>query len=104
MYILSTIQVEVDKLLAVGFIKEVEYPDWLANVVVVPKKWGKWRVCVDYTNLNDVYPKDSFSLPRINQIVDSTARHGMLSFLDAFFGYHQIPMYQPNEKKKKPPS
>ena len=101
MYILSTIQVEVDKLLAVGFIKEVEYPDWLANVVVVPKKWGKWRVCVDYPNLNDVYLKDSFSLPWINQIVDSTVGHGMLSFLDAFFGYHQIPMYQPNEKKNR---
>ena len=44
---------EVDKLLDVGFIREVKYPEWLANVVVVPKKEGKWRVCVDYTNLNN---------------------------------------------------
>nr|CAN72987.1 hypothetical protein VITISV_005625 [Vitis vinifera] len=79
---------KVDKLLAVGFIREVEYPYWLANVVVVPKKGRKWRVCVNYTNLNDICPKDSFPLPQIDQIVDSTAGHGMLSFLDAFF---QVP-------------
>ena len=79
---------EVDKLLEVGFIREVEYPNWLANVVVVPKKEGKWRVCVDYTNLNNACPKDSFPLPRIDQIVDSTSGQGMLSFLDAFSGYH----------------
>ena len=87
------IQTEIDKLLAVGFIREVEYPDWLANMVVIPKKRGKWRVCVDYTNLNGVCPKDNFFLPRINQMVDFTVGHGMLSFLDAFFGYYQIPMY-----------
>ncbi|RVW28621.1 Transposon Ty3-I Gag-Pol polyprotein [Vitis vinifera] len=78
---------------------EVDYPEWLANVVVVPKKEGKWRVCVDYTNLNNACPKDSFPLPRIDQIVDSTAGQGMLSFLDAFSGYHQIPMYPADEEK-----
>ena len=83
---------EIDKLLEAGFIREVSYPDWLANVVVVPKKEGKWRVCVDYTNLNNACPKDSFPLSRIDQIVDSTSGQGMLSFLDAFSGYHQIPM------------
>ena len=60
------IQVEVDKLLTVEFIREVEYPDWLKNVVVVPKKRGKWRACVDYTNLNDACPNDNFPLPWIN--------------------------------------
>ncbi|RVW81425.1 Transposon Ty3-I Gag-Pol polyprotein [Vitis vinifera] len=75
------------------------YPDWLANVVVVPKKEGKWRVCVDYTNLNNACPKDSFPLPRIDQIVDSTSGQGMLSFLDAFSGYHQIPMSPDDEEK-----
>ena len=93
------IQDEVNKLLAVGFIKEVECPDWLENLVVFPKKGGKWRVYVDYTNLNDACLKDNFSLPRIDQIVDSTAGHGMLSFLDAFFGYHQIPMHPLDEEK-----
>ena len=68
-------------------------------MVVVPKKWGKWRVCVHYTNLNNACPKDSFPLPRIDQTVDSTVGHGMLSFLDAFSRYHQIPMYPPNEEK-----
>ena len=61
--------------------------------MVVPKKGGKWRVCVDYTDLNDACPKDSFLLPRIDQIVDASEGHGMLLFLDAFSGYHQIPMY-----------
>ena len=93
------IQSEVNKLLDVRFIREVEYPEWLANVVVVPKKEGRWRVCVDYTNLNNACPKDSFPLPRINQIVDSIVGHGMLSFLDAFSGYHQIPM-APADKEK----
>ena len=82
------IQAEVDKLLATGFIKEVKYPEWLANVVVVLKKGDKWRVCVDYTKLNEACPKDSFPLPRIDQIVDATAEHGILSFLDAFSKYH----------------
>ena len=84
----KVIQDEVEKLLEVGFIREVEYSEWLANVVVVPKKEGKWRVCVDYTNLNDACPKDSFPLPRNDQIVDATVGHGMLSFFDAFFEYH----------------
>ncbi|RVW62617.1 Transposon Ty3-G Gag-Pol polyprotein [Vitis vinifera] len=88
---------EIDKLLESGFIREVAYPDWLANVVVVPKKEGKWRVCVDYTNLNNA-PKNSFPLPRIDQIVDSTAGQEML-FLDAFSGYHQIPMSPADEEK-----
>ena len=61
-----------------GFIREIEYPDWLANVVVVPKKERKWWVCVDYTNLNNACPKDNFPLPRINQIVDSIAGQGIL--------------------------
>ena len=78
------IQTEVDNLLHNGFIRAVKYPEWLANVVVVPKKGNKWRVCVDYTDLNDACPKDSFPLPRIDQIVDASAEHGMLSFLDAF--------------------
>ena len=74
----QVIQTEVDNLLKAGFIREIKYPDWLANVVVVPKKGGKWRVCVDYTYLNEACPKDNFPLPRIDQIVDESARHGML--------------------------
>ena len=95
----QVIQAEVDNLLKAGFIREVKYPEWLTNVVVVPKKGGKWRVCVDYTDLNDACPNDSFSLPRIDQIIDASAGHGMLSFLDAFSGYHHIPIYPPDAKK-----
>ena len=68
-------------------------------MVVVPKKGGKWRVCINYTDLNNACPKDSFPLPRIDQIVDASSRHGMLSFLDAFSSYHQIPIYLPNAEK-----
>ena len=93
------IQTEVDNLLRAGFIREVKYPEWLANVVVVPKKGGKWRVCVDYTDLIEACPKDSFPLPCIDQIVDIAVEHGLLSFLDAFSGYHQIPMHLPDEEK-----
>ena len=89
----------MDNLLKVGFIREIKYPEWLANVVVVPKKGCKWRVCVDYTDLNEACPKDSFPLPRIDQIVDASVGHGMLWFLDAFSGYHQIPMHPPDVEK-----
>ncbi|XP_065632126.1 uncharacterized protein LOC112023810 [Quercus suber] len=77
---------EVSKLLAAGFIREVYYPDWLANVVLVKKANGKWRMCVDFTDLNKACPKDSFPLPRIDQLVDSTAGHKLLTFMDAFSG------------------
>ena len=87
------IKAKVDNLLDAGFIREVKYPEWLANVVVVPKKGGKWRACVDYTDLNNACPKHSFPLPRIDQIVEASSGHGMLPFLDAFLGYHQFPMY-----------
>ena len=62
----QVIQAKVDNLLKAGFIREIKFPKWLANVVVVPKKGGKWRVCVDYTDLNDACPKDNFPLPRID--------------------------------------
>ena len=83
---------EVRKLLETGFIREVYYPDWLANMVMVKKSNGKWRMCVDFRDLNRACPKDSYPLPRIDTFVDSTARHELLSFMDAFLGYNQIKM------------
>ena len=68
-------------------------------MVVVPKKGGKWRVCVDYANLNEACPKDNFPLPSIDQIVDASARHEILSSLNTFSGYHQIPMHLLDAKK-----
>ena len=90
---------EVTKLLTVGFICEVYYPDWLANVVLVKKANGKWRMCVDFTDLNKACPKDSFPLPRIDQLVDSTAEHKLLTFMDTFSGYNQIKMDEKDQEK-----
>ena len=66
------------------------YPDWLANVVMVKKANRKWRICVDFTELNKACPKDSYPLRWVDILVDSTARHQLLSFMDAFFGYNRI--------------
>uniref|UniRef100_A0A2N9HX06 Uncharacterized protein n=1 Tax=Fagus sylvatica TaxID=28930 RepID=A0A2N9HX06_FAGSY len=95
----NAIMEEVDKLLAANFIREVYYPDWLANVVMVKKSTGKWRMCVDFTDLNKACPKDSFPLPRIDQLVDSTAGHKLLTFMDAFSGYNQIVMDEDDQEK-----
>ena len=81
---------EVAKLLTAGFIMEVFYPEWLANPVLVLKKNKTWRMCIDYTCLNKACPKDSFALPRIDQVIDSMTGCELLSFLDATVGYHQI--------------
>ena len=79
---------EVNKLLAANFIREVHYPEWLANIVMVKKANRKWIMSVDFSNLNNACPKDSFPLPKIDQLVDSTTRHKLLTFMDAFFGYN----------------
>jgi hypothetical protein len=83
---------EVHRLLEANFIEPVAYPTWLANVVMVQKKSGKWRMCIDFTSLNKACPKDNFPLPRIDKIVDSAAGCEVMSLLDCFSGYHQIYM------------
>ena len=90
---------EVTKLLAAGFIREVHYLEWLANVVLVKKANGKWRMCVDFTDLNKACLKDSFPLPRIDQLVDSIVGHKLLTFMDAFSGYNQIRMAKEDQEK-----
>ena len=72
-------QNEVQKLLDAGVIREVQYPEWLANIVMVPKKNGSWRMCIDFTTLNKFFPKDEFPLPRIETLVDVAAGSEMLS-------------------------
>ena len=81
------------------FIQEVYYLDWLANVMMVRKANGKWRMCVDFIDLNKACPKDSYSLPCIDQLVDSTMGHKLLSFMDAFSGYNQIRMDEVDQEK-----
>jgi hypothetical protein len=88
---------EIHKLMVAGFIKEVFRPEWLANPVLVKKKGWKWRMCVEYTGLNKACPKVPYPLPCIDQIVDSTAWCGTLSFLDAYSGYHQIKMKESDQ-------
>ena len=90
---------EVMKLKKVGAIKEVVYPEWLANTVVVKKRSRKWRVCVDFTNLNKACQKDPFPMPWIDQLVDATVSHPRMSFLVAFQGYHQIPLAADDQEK-----
>ena len=95
----NAIKEEVQKLTIAQFIREVYYPDWLANVVMVKKENGKWRMCVDFTDLNKACPKDSYPLPRIDQLVDSTAGHRLQSFIDAVSGYNQIKMDKEDQEK-----
>ena len=80
-------------------IKEIFFLEWLANTVVVRKKNGKWRVCVDFIDLNLACPKDPFPMPKIDQLVDATYGHPRMSFLDAFQGYHQITLTTEDQKK-----
>jgi hypothetical protein len=89
---------EVRKLLDAGFIEEVHHLVWLANPVIIPKAKGKLRMCIDYTSLNKACPKDPYPLPRIDQIVDSTSGCDLLSFLDAYSGFHQIQMSREDRK------
>ena len=86
-------------MLEANFIKEVYYPEWLANVVMVKKAYGKWRMCVDFIDLNKTCPKDSYLLLCIDPLVDSTTRHQLLSFMDTFFGYNQIKMDVADQEK-----
>ena len=90
---------EVRKLQDVKFIREVYYPDWLANVVIVKKANRKWRMCVDFTDLNKACPKDNYPLPRIDVLVDSTARHQLSSFMNAFSSYNQIKLDKADQEK-----
>ncbi|MHC6131834.1 reverse transcriptase family protein, partial [Serratia marcescens] len=95
----AAVRDELDRLLEAKFIREVDYPAWLANVVLVKKASGKWRMCVDFTNLNKTCPKDSWHLPCIDSLVDATAGHDLLSFVDAYSGYHRVRMHGPDEEK-----
>ena len=76
----TTIKAQVNELLDSGFIREVQYSDWLSNVVMAKKANGKWRMCTDYTNLNKACLKDPFPLPSIDKLVDNSASYRYISF------------------------
>ena len=95
----KAINEEVNKLLQAKVIREVEYHDWLVNVVLVKKENEKWQMCIDFTDVNRACPKDSFPLYRIDLIVDATVGHELLNFMDAFSGYNQIRM-NPSDQER----
>jgi hypothetical protein len=95
----KTIRVEVNKLFEARFIRLVDYPRWLVNPVLIEKPDESWCMCIDYTSLNKPYLKDEYHLPRICQIMDSTTTCELLSFLDAYSGYHQISLTTDDEEK-----
>jgi hypothetical protein len=95
----DVIKREIASLLDVSFLEEVYHPDWLTNPVLVPKKNKDGRMCVDYTNLNKACKKDPFDLPRIDQVVNSTAICSLLSFLDCYPSYYQVPLKEEDQTK-----
>ena len=95
----GTVKEEVKKLKQERSVKEVFFPEWLSNTVVVKKKIGKWRVCVNLTDLNGACLKDSFPVPKIDQLVNAIVKHQRMSFLDVFQGYHQIAL-TPKDREK----
>ena len=82
------IKEEVKKQYNAGFLRVVNYPKWLANMVSVPKNDGKVRMCVDFRDLNKANLKDDFPMPHIDILVDNTAGHALLSFMDGFLRYN----------------
>ena len=95
----KAVKLEVRRLKEARVIKELFFPERLANTLVVKKKNGKWRVCVDFIDLNRARPKDPFPMLKIDQLVDATYRHPRMSFLDAFQGYHQIALATEDQEK-----
>jgi len=85
--------------LSLGHKWEIQYPEWIANIVLVKKANGKWRMCIDFTYLNKACPKDSYSLPSIDALMDNASGCRLLSFLDAFSRYNQIWMHPTDECK-----
>jgi hypothetical protein len=90
---------EAKRLMSASVIREVTYPEWLANTMMVKKANGKWRMCIDFTDLNKACPKDEFPLPRIFSLVDASATSELVSLLDCYLGYHQIWMMKEDEPK-----
>ena len=90
---------EVCKLLEADFIREIYYPEWLANMVMVKKPNGKWKMCMDFIDLNKACSKDSYLLPCIDLLVDLMAGHQLLSFMDAFSRYNQIRFNKADQEK-----
>ena len=90
---------EVDWLLKAGFIFVVEDSEWVSPVVVIPKKNGKWRVCIDYKPLNAATKRDHFPLPFQDEILNEVAGHERYTICDGYFEYFQIRIAKEDQKK-----
>ncbi|XP_061945039.1 uncharacterized protein LOC133669048 [Populus nigra] len=97
--ILLKVKAEIEKQWDAGFLEVIKYPQWVSNIVVVPKKDDKIRVCVDFRDLNKASPKDDFPLPHIDVLVDNAAKSSTYSFMDGFSGYNQIKMAEEDKEK-----
>lgn len=93
----KAVEGELNRLLTAGFIKQVQFPRWIANAVLVKKSNDKWQMCIDYSDLNRACAKDFYPLPNIDHLIDSTARHEMLSFMDAVSSYNQIKLAEEDQ-------
>ena len=96
----AKVKEEIDKLLRVGFIQLVKQATWLSPIVVIPKKNGKIRVCVDCQKLNAAMLTDAFPLPFTDAILEAVADDKVYRFLDRFSGYNQIRMHSVDQEKK----
>ena len=96
----AKVKEEIDKLLRVGFIRPIKRATWLSLIIVVPKKNGQIRVCVDYHKLNAATVTDAFPLPVTDSVLDVVASHECYNFLDGFSGYNKIGMHPMIRKKR----
>jgi len=96
---LEAAEKSVKDLLEANFFFEAKYTTWLSNVVLVKKSIGKWCMCVDYTDVNRGCPKDAYPLPNINKLVDNSSGYKLLSIMDTYSGYNQIPMAEEDKQK-----
>jgi hypothetical protein len=88
--ILEEVKKEVENMIEAGFIRTCRYAEWISSVVPVQKKDGRWRVCVDFRDLNRATPKDEYPMPVAETLINAAAGHKMLSFMDGNAGYNQI--------------
>lgn len=88
---------ELQKMMEAGIIRPAKYPDYISNMVIVPKKNNGIRICIDFSDLNTACPKDSFPIPNIPQMVESASRYKRFSSMDGYFGYNQIPLAEENQ-------
>ncbi|KAD6454060.1 hypothetical protein E3N88_08766 [Mikania micrantha] len=95
----NAVKTEVFKLVKAGILREVQYPSWIANPVMVKKGDQSWRMCIDFKDLNKACPKDCYPLPEVDTKVDSLVGYMFKCFLDSYKGYHQIQMSRKDEEK-----